>query len=382
MRWSRRRAEAFAALLDGQPGDPAVPAADPRLAGLTQITDRLTALPQVPLPAAGAVVRSGILAAAAAAQASTAATVPAPGAATGAPGVSSTGLSSAPAAAATSVVPPRRPASVTRLATLTHSALVPVATGALATAVVVAGIGTLAGHSLPGQPLYGLKRAVEAIQVDFAGGTVAQAQERLSVAATRLQELAGLDRGHGGAAAMETALTGWTEEVRGAITPLLSAGGAARQDLAHQLAAQQHLILSLLPSLPAAARPAARQALSLVRTADALLALTAGFPPTRTGKAGSGSGGQPGPAQPATAVPGPVGSSPAAATPTPSTGSSVTAPTPTSTAGSSAPASTPSPSPTPTGSPSPSPLPSLPLPTDTSPSLPLLSPTALLSPLG
>lgn len=357
VRWSRRRAEAFAALLDGQPGDAAAPTLDPRLAGLTQLTERLAALPRVPLPAAGAAVRAGILTAAAA-------------------------QASAPAAA--SLAPPARPAAVPRLTSLTHSALAPVATGVLATAVAVAGIGTLTGQSLPGQPLYGLKKAVEALQVDLAGGAVAQAQERLSVAATRLQELAGLAHAHAGAAAMETALTGWSEEVRGAITPLLSAGVAARADLANQLSAQQRLIRSLLPSLPAAARPAARQALSLVSTADALLALTAGFPPSHSGQPGSGPGSQPGPAQPATTAPGPVGSTPGAASPSPATTSSVTTPAPTPTAGSSAPASTPSPSPspTPTVSPSPSPLPSLPLPTDTSPSLPLLSPSTLLSPLA
>jgi hypothetical protein len=61
-----------------------------------------------------------------------------------------------------------------------------------ATAIAIGGVGLGASQSLPGQPLYGVKRQIEMIQVDLAGGKTDAALEQLGDARTRLTEISDL----------------------------------------------------------------------------------------------------------------------------------------------------------------------------------------------
>jgi hypothetical protein len=75
-----------------------------------------------------------------------------------------------------------------------------VASGGLAATIAVTGIGIGASRSLPGDPLYGLKRTVERLQDRTAGGTVAEAASVLEHAQTRIDEITALLERDGAAA--------------------------------------------------------------------------------------------------------------------------------------------------------------------------------------
>ena len=64
--------------------------------------------------------------------------------------------------------------------------------GVLAGAVLAAGVVVGAGRSLPGDPLYGAKRAVEAVQLRTRSGPAEQGHFHLQLATKRLRELEAL----------------------------------------------------------------------------------------------------------------------------------------------------------------------------------------------
>lgn len=86
------------------------------------------------------------------------------------------------------------------------------ASGLLAVLLVLGGIGLLGSRSLPGDPLYGVKRMAENVQLAAAHGDLAKGHRHLEFAATRLREA--------------TALVGRGETVLGAGPNRPVAGGS------------------------------------------------------------------------------------------------------------------------------------------------------------
>lgn len=158
------KAEAFAAALEGGPA-----VADPALAALVGLAERLTALPLRPAPDFSAALRSQLVDAAAAP------TAPAASTAT-------------PTTTAGPSALPGTPGWLTGTAAQ-------LATGALAVAVGVVGTGVGASRSLPGDALYGVKRAVERLQLAFADDAVDQADALAERVRTRLEEISALLEG-------------------------------------------------------------------------------------------------------------------------------------------------------------------------------------------
>ncbi|MHB8342358.1 MAG: DUF5667 domain-containing protein, partial [Mycobacteriales bacterium] len=237
-----KQADRFAALLDGS----AHAGSDPALARLAGLTQRLATLPLRPPPPLTGAGRTAVLAAAAA------------GAATGAAGAR---------------LPHARAAHTGALHAFTTPAWLPAVSGALAAAVAVTGVGVAAHRSLPGDPFYGLQRAVQLLQVDVAGGGVARAQERLAIARTQLAELAALSHEGGATPARVEALLGnWVTQVNAAGAPLARASAVERARLTAFLSAEQRQLVRLLPALPAATSGAVSRALQTVRATTALLA--------------------------------------------------------------------------------------------------------------
>ncbi len=70
-----------------------------------------------------------------------------------------------------------------------------VAAGVTASLVALGGVATASSQSLPGDPFYGVKRTVEAVQLATADGDLEQGQRHLDFASTRLRELRGLTLG-------------------------------------------------------------------------------------------------------------------------------------------------------------------------------------------
>lgn len=66
------------------------------------------------------------------------------------------------------------------------------ASGLLAVLLVLGGIGLLGSRSLPGDPLYGVKRMAENVQLAAAHGDLAKGHRHLQFAATRLREATAL----------------------------------------------------------------------------------------------------------------------------------------------------------------------------------------------
>lgn len=64
--------------------------------------------------------------------------------------------------------------------------------GSVAAVTAVAGVGVSASHALPGDPLYGVKRAAEAVQLASTQGQEAKGKRHLEFAHTRLTEVKAL----------------------------------------------------------------------------------------------------------------------------------------------------------------------------------------------
>lgn len=235
------KADAFDRALSGKGS------ADPAVAGLVALAGALAAVPQRPAPAFRDALRTKLMAEAAA----IAASVPA---------------ASVPATPA--VRPPLR--------TLLQHPAMQVATGGLAAAVAATGVVVGTSRSLPGDPLYGLKRTVENWQVGLAGGATAEANALLEQAQTRLDEIRALLDQHA-LDRVTGAIDALQDELNSATSRLLNAARdgsreaydtlqAAVVDLSRQLAA-------LLPALPAGARAAASGVLATLNVARVQLAM-------------------------------------------------------------------------------------------------------------
>ena len=239
-----------------------------------------------------------------------------------------------------------------------------VTAGALAGVIAVTGIGVAGSRSLPGAPLYGLKRGAEDVQLALASGDVAEATKQLQFARTRLREVVALNDGAGDVsvgpvasaglfaaghltlggpldARLRSTLADMDRETRSGYQLLAKAyRRTSRAALLRQLStfstAQQGGLTGVLPSLPAGARQQAQASLALVTTigdnARALLearACAVSCPPATSRSGGTptptGRGGTTGPPAPNAPAPGrsapatraPVTSGPATGAPIP-----------------------------------------------------------------
>ncbi len=289
-----------------------------------------------------------------------------------------------------------------------------VTAGAMAGIVAFTGVGIASSRSLPGQPFYGLKRAGEGVELQFASGDTAKGTKHLEFAETRLREVQSLTRGDNqlslGAPGLSAAglaaglsdkisdtLADFDSETRAGRTLLENAYRASGKSEPLQIlkrfsTTQQEALTALIPALPLANKLDGQQSLELVFSvgsgASELLALgTCG---------GECYPGNVGPSLPAVPTPTPG----ATADPTPSTDtngvpdcacqpSPSPAPTPGSPAPTDEPTSEPTASPTPSSTPSPTPSSLLPtvVPTDLVPTiiptvLPTLFPTLPPLPTG
>ena len=286
----------------------------------------------------------------------------------------------------------RRPAVQRRLG---------LAAGTTALVVACTGVAVATSRSLPGGPLYGLKRGVEGVRLDLAGGDLAKGQFHLHLAALRLREVAALARGDtdlslGTGAAPAQALGGSrSTRLVGTLATmdddtragqrllvhafLVSGQQASLRQLAGFAGRQQTDLRQVLPLLPPGAQAAGRASLTLVASVGGQAAqlLARGDCRPACGPAGVGpstkatpGAGHPVPGCPC--PPGPSGVRPAPGVP------------PASRAGP-APRGAPSPGGSPPGAPSPAtppsgPSPVLPLPVPL-PDSPLPLPIPLPSPL-
>lgn len=333
---SRRRADEFARLLDGGGST-----TDPALSPLLGLARSLQALPLGPSADFRDTLRQRLVA------------------------VATVSAHNAPAAA-----PARGVGALTALDRKVGSwraqRRLAVAAGAMASVVAVAGVGLAGNRSLPGDPLYGIKRGTEAIELATTHGLVARGELHLRLAKERLREV---ERLSGAAEAL-----GLTAPAS-AVAPLAPApafGGSLSSKIVSTLErmdsetlagsadltkaykadrdtaplevlvaftrAQQQRLNAVLPDLPDAARSAAVASLTVLDQVDAaagdLLSggqctqacrptpaptPTAG-PPVTAPEAPCTCGGQPAPSggeQPGTPEPTPSATDSAEPTPTP-----------------------------------------------------------------
>jgi Domain of unknown function (DUF5667) len=174
-----RKADAFAALLDGSSK---AGTADPSLANLAKITQRLSSVPQ-PSPAFKAALRQQLVHAAsttaAAGPTAGALHVPhprvSPGHGAGASGAAGSGASGTSSA----IMGLGKAAPI----------WIKIFSGIAAATVAGTGVGVGAHRALPGDPFYGIKKQVEAVQLDLASGTAGKAKARFGFAHARINEL-------------------------------------------------------------------------------------------------------------------------------------------------------------------------------------------------
>jgi hypothetical protein len=134
-----------------------------------------------------------------------------------------------------------------------------------ATAIAIGGVGLGASQSLPGDPLYGVKRQIEQIQLELAGGRTDTALAHLGFAHTRLSEIADLLHGRNADAPLPAELqkrisellTDWAAETSTGTTALLdqlSAGSgnldAIRQKLTAFTDSQARALALVVQQLP------------------------------------------------------------------------------------------------------------------------------------
>ena len=270
LRISRRRANEFAQLLDGGPATN-----DPRLAPLVDLAAALRTVPLGPAPDFRAALRQRLVAVAAV-QGVGSVVLPAPVRAP-APGP---GLSALPER-----INEWAEGWRVRRRFIT-------ATAAVSAVVILGGVGLAGTRSLPGQPLYGIKKGTEALQLALAGSTEAKGERHLQFARTRLHEVAAIvgspeaigvpRRGHSaalaGAASFPTGVSSrvvstlrtMDAETRAGTTDLTTV--FARTHDAHPLRVlssfatdQTAQLTAVLPALPAAAAAQAAQSLALIQ---------------------------------------------------------------------------------------------------------------------
>ena len=237
-----RRAEEFDRALTA--GDSS---RDPAVAKLVALAGALAAVPQRPAPMFRDALRARLVAEAASVLPAAAAPVAAPAAGAGGAGRALRDVLSKPA--------------------------MQVATGSLAAAVAVAGAGVGASRSLPGDPLYGLKKTVEGWQVGLAGDGLAEANALLEHARTRLDEIkALLDAGRLGD--VEGTVSALRSELQRATERLLAIAPGSRevydriQTIVQEFTAD---LVALYPQLPPAARPALSETMQSINGTSARL---------------------------------------------------------------------------------------------------------------
>jgi len=168
----------------------------------------------------------------------------------------------------------------------------------------VAGVGVGSSRSLPGQPLYGVKRAAEAAQLAATVGTEARGKRHLEFARTRLAEIKALAgsssslgpiAGDNDAAAGSSAhaqliqqtLRAMDEETRSGANDLFAAfqSSGSREPLLalNDFSREQYADLrGLLPELPEPSRPAAGSSLALLQVVAQWTVRYAGSAPSPT----------------------------------------------------------------------------------------------------
>jgi hypothetical protein len=245
-----RRAEDFDRALSAESGAKL----DPTTAALVAVAGALVALPQRPAPAFRDALRTRLMAEAA----------------------SMATAASAPAAAA---------AGGSAARGLQHALSKPamqVATGGLAAAVAITGVGVNTSRSLPGDALYGLKRAAERWQVGLAGGHAAEADALLEHAQTRLDEIRDL-LANGSLRRIEAEIAALQAELKSATDRLLAEAKAGSRDAYDRLKAvvlaYQRQLVSLYDNVPVDSRDEVAQALQTLNVARAVLAAVPVPPP-------------------------------------------------------------------------------------------------------
>jgi hypothetical protein len=174
-----RKADAFAALLDGTSK---AGSTDPALAQLAKISQRLSSVPQ-PSPAFKAALRQQLVHAAS--------TTAAAGPAVGALHVPHPRVSPGHGAGASGAAGSGASGTSSAIMGLGKSApiWIKIFSGIAAATVAGTGVGVGAHRALPGDPFYGIKKQVEAVQLDLASGTAGKAKARLGFAHARVNEL-------------------------------------------------------------------------------------------------------------------------------------------------------------------------------------------------
>jgi hypothetical protein len=174
-----RKADAFAALLDGTTK---AGTSDPALANLAKITQRLSSVPQ-PSPAFKAALRQQLVHAAS--------TTAAAGPTVGALHVPHPRVSPGHGAGASGAAGSGASGTSSAIMGLGKSApiWIKIFSGIAAATVAGTGVGVGAHRALPGDPFYGIKKQVEAVQLDLASGTADKAKTRLGFAHARVNEL-------------------------------------------------------------------------------------------------------------------------------------------------------------------------------------------------
>jgi hypothetical protein len=234
-----RKADAFAALLEGK----APAASNPNLAQLANIASRLSTVPQPTaafrsslrdqlMSTAGQMATTSAAPYAAATQTPTpthAPTVPAPRVSTAQLGHGVSSGSAASSAGSGGLTT----ALTNGLATLGKSAPLwaKVFAGVAAVSVSATGVAVGAARALPGDLLYGVKKQVEAVQLDLASGARAKAITEFGFAQARINELnkliklenvvAGQPVSNETAARIKDLLENWAENTGVATTSLI-----------------------------------------------------------------------------------------------------------------------------------------------------------------
>jgi hypothetical protein len=187
---TNRRAEEFDRALRAEGGAKI----DPTTASLVALAGALTAMPQKAAPAFKETLRAQLMSEAAS--------------------IAASGVPAAAGAAAGG-------GHVGSLAKALSKPAMQVATGGLAATIAATGIGVGASRSVPGDTLYGLKRAIERLQDDLAGGTVDEAQSVLGHADTRVEEVLALLDAGGTIGQIESTLTDLKGDIDAAAADLL-----------------------------------------------------------------------------------------------------------------------------------------------------------------
>lgn len=145
--------------------------------------------------------------------------------------------------------------------------LAEVLAAAVALIIALGGIGLLLSrNALPGDPLYGVKRAGESAELGLSFGDKAKAQKHLEFAANRLDEAGSL--AHGDTTGYQATLADFRREAATGTSMFtvqaMQAGGPSLDELRTWAAQQSAKLAALRPSVPEAATSAYTSSAELV----------------------------------------------------------------------------------------------------------------------